>query len=35
MTLGDSLAVSIKEPLGKTIKPQELAGQTALSEWGE
>jgi helicase len=34
-TIGNSLAISIKEQLGKTIKPQEMAGQTALSEWGE
>jgi helicase len=33
-TIGNALAVSIKEQLGKEIKPQELAGQTALSEWG-
>jgi helicase len=33
-TIGPSLAISIKEQLGKTIKPQELAGQTALSEFG-
>ncbi len=32
--IGNALAVSIKEQLGKTIRPQELAGQTALSEWG-
>ncbi|TLZ51413.1 MAG: DEAD/DEAH box helicase, partial [Methanobacteriota archaeon] len=33
-TIGNNLAISIKEQLGKTVKPQELAGQTALSEWG-
>ena len=32
-TIGNSVAISIKEQLGKAIKPQELAGQTALSEW--
>jgi helicase len=32
-TIGNALAISIKEQLGKEIKPQELAGQTALSEW--
>jgi len=31
--IGNALAISIKEQLGKEIKPQELAGQTALSEW--
>ncbi len=34
-TIGNSLAISIKEQLGKEVKAQELAGQTALSEWGE
>jgi len=34
-TISDKLAISIKEQLGKEVKPQELAGQTALSEWGE
>ncbi|MBI4415949.1 MAG: DEAD/DEAH box helicase [Euryarchaeota archaeon] len=33
-TIGNALAISIKEQLGKEVKPQELAGQTALSEWG-
>jgi helicase len=33
-TIGNALAISIKEQLGKQVKPQELAGQTALSEWG-
>lgn len=33
-TIGPNLAISIKEQLGKGIKPQELAGQTALSEFG-
>ena len=33
-TIGNALAVRIKEQLGKEVKPQELAGQTALSEWG-
>jgi len=34
-TIGNALAISIKEQLGKVVKPQEMAGQTALSEWGE
>ena len=33
-TITEPLAISIKEQLGKTMKPQEMAGQTALSEWG-
>jgi len=30
----NALPISIKEQLGKTVKAQEMAGQTALSEWG-
>ncbi len=33
-TIGNNLAISIKEQLGKQVKAQEMAGQTALSEWG-
>jgi len=28
--IGNALAISIKEQLGKVVKPQEMAGQIAL-----